>query len=563
MIETALGQLLLIAPVWPLLLALAAAFAVTRPLALGLLPWAALPGLITALMPGTELQLDGVMLGSALVLDATGRVFLLLISVLWLVTGLIARPRLQSADSGSLPIFLLLAMAGCLGMALAGDALLFFAAATVAGYALYGVLMQGADAPTRQAGTVLVVLLVISDLLVFEVLLLLGHVAGGFDFGAMREAFLGAGNRGLLLGLLVAGFGIKVGLVGLHFWLAPIFVSTGVAFRAALIAYMFGAGLLGGLRLLPLGDWTAPGAAASLWWLTWLTLAYACLVGALQAHCRSTLAYAALALGGLWLGLLSALLDQPQLWLEAANPLAAVVLQSGFALAALLLLASAGAATDALRPAALRWLAVLLLAAAPAGIVALIPDPVAAAPIYAAMAVIAFLAASSVLRNTTAVKVPGSVNTLSSAELAQRDLQSPTSMAMAMGLTLAAGLALGYQLPGWLLAPTAFAGLMVLLPMLLAIASVKSGISRLPSLPPGDVLVCIRPGLAWARRSGQTLLGGSLAQWPDNARALARRLWMGASRVPLGQWESALNRWPGALVLLLLLGLLLAWMGRL
>ncbi len=562
MIESALSSFLLIAPLWPVLLAIAAAFPVTRSPALGLLPWAALPGLITALMPGAELQLGGVMLGSVLVLDATGRVFLLLISILCLVTGLLARPRLQSANSGALAILLLLVIAGCLGMALAGDALLFFAAATVAGYALYGVLMQDADAPTRQAGTVLVVLLVISDLLVFEVLLLLGHVAAGFDFDAMREAFLGAGNRGLLLALLVAGFGIKLGLVGLHFWLPPIFISTGVAFRAALIAYMFSAGLLGGLRLLPLGEWTAPGAAASLWWLSWLTLAYACLAGLLQAHCRSTLAYAALALGGLWLALLSALLEQPQLWLQAANPLAAVVLQSGFALAGLLLLS--GAPQAGLGPAALRWLAVLLLAAAPVGYVALITDPSAAAPIYAAMAITAFLAASSVLRNTSVVNMPGSVNKRSSAGLAQREQATPTSITMAaVGLTLAAALALGYQLPGWSLPQTAIAGVMILPPLLLAIASAKLGMTGLPSLPPGDVLVYIRPGVAWVHRRGQTLLDGPLAQWPKHARALARRLWTGASRLPLGQWESALNRWPSALMLLLLLGLLLAWMGSL
>lgn len=551
MIETALVQLLWVGPVWPLLLAVAASFPRTRPMALSLLPWAALPALATVLMPANELQLDGVMLGAGLALDATGRVFLLLLAVLWLATGLIARPRLRAADSHALPVLLLLAMAGSLAMALADDALLFFAAATLAGYALYGVLMVAANAPARHAGTVLLVLLVISDLLVFEVLLLLGHTAAGFDFATLHEAFLNAGNRGLLLGLLVAGFGIKFGLLGFHFWLAPVFLTAGVAFGPALVAYLFGAGLLGGLRLLPLGEFEAPIAAANLCWLGWLTLAYALLVGALQSHPRSILGYAALALGGLWVLLLSIFLDQPSLWQLSAKFLAAMVLQSGFAIAVLLLLATAN---DLRWQGALRWLAVLLLALAPVGVATFIPDPMAAAPIYAAMAVIAFLAASSALRNTSAALEPGNQGLPSAATQA-------TVLWVALALTIAALAAAGQQLAGASLVEMASAAALVLLAMLLAMASAKFAIARLPSIPAGDVLYLILPGLAWARRASQHLLDTTVARWPGKAKALVAHLWTGVSRIPLGQWEALLSRWPTALTLLILLGLLLVWMG--
>ena len=124
-------------------------------------------------MPDAKLELPGLMLGASLQLDSTGRVFLLLTSVLWLATGMPARQRVRADTSHALATFVLLAMSGAFAMALAGDGLLFFAAATVAGYALYAALMCGAEAGVRQTANVLVVLLVISDLLVFELLLLL------------------------------------------------------------------------------------------------------------------------------------------------------------------------------------------------------------------------------------------------------------------------------------------------------------------------------------------------------------------------------------------------------
>ena len=568
MSETVFTLLLMLAVLWPLLLAAAAAFRITRPLIVWLLPWAALPALATVVIPDTKLQVGAAMLGGTLVLDATGRVFLLLISTLWLATGLLARPRLCAADSCAFAVLLLLAMTGGLGMVLAGDALLFYAATTLAGYALYGVLMHGADAATRQAGRVLIILLVVSDLLVFELLLMLGQSALGMDFVSFRQAFLSAADRGLILGLLVVGFGMKIGLLGAHFWLAPVFLTSGLALRPALIAYMLGAGLLGGLRLLPFGEFDAPVAAEVLQWLAWVTLGYAWLVGLLQAHRRSILAYAAIALGGLWLAVLSAFLQQPWLWEGAADSLAIMLVQSGFALAALLLMATI--VGDRYRPwygkliSGLCWLAALLLAMAPMGIAGALTDRAAAMPIHWAMAVIAFLAAASLVRRDSTVVVPDDRNGASGTASASRtDMHIPIIPVMATALTAAAALAAIYSLLGSSLSETAFAALIVLVSMLSAVVSAKFLIMHLPCLPPGDVLVAIRHGLAVLPHAGQRLTEMGLTRWPDTLRALLRRVWMALPRNAVDEWESALNRWSTALVLVLLLGLLLAWLGGL
>ncbi len=559
--------LLLLTPTWPLLLALAAAFTAARPLALRCMPWAALPALLTVILPDATLQLDGVMLGASLQLDATGRVFLALTSLLWLASGLLARQRVRTDASHALAIFLLLAMSGSFGMALAGDGLLFFAAATLGGYALYAALMCGAGAATRQSGNVLVVLLVISDLLVFEVLLLLGQGAEGFDFAALRDAFLAAESRSLLLALLVAGFGIKFGLLGLHFWLPPVFVCSAAALRPALVAYMFVAGILGGLRLLPVGEMGAPGVADALHLWAWVTLAYALLVGGQQGHYRSLLAYAALALGGLWLGSLGELLQRPQWWYEAAPALAAAVIQSGFALVILLLLATHIGGTytfwHGYRIAALRWLAVVLLALAPVSLGGLMSEGLVTL-VYSVIAVLAFLAAGSAVRIAAADREPwGTIAQPGTATVEQGDLDLIAVLKVSLGLAVAAALVALNQLLQLSWSQLTPVVAIVLLPAGVAIASARLRAAYLPSLPPGDLLAVIRSAIAWLQRASMWLIDNTVARLPEAGKALAGRLGAGISGLPLGRWESALNRWPGAITWVLLLGLLIVWLGSL
>ncbi|MEJ2347447.1 MAG: proton-conducting transporter membrane subunit [Gammaproteobacteria bacterium] len=511
MTETPLAYLLLPVLVWPLLLAAAASFRATRPLALRLTPWAALPALAAVAIPNTELQFSGVMLGGALALDAIGRVFLLSMSALWLASGLLARRRLHASDSGPFAVLLLLAMAGGLGMALVGDALWFFAASTLAGYALYGVLMQAGDGTTRQAGKLLVIFLVASDLLVFEVLLMLAHSAAGSDFASFRQAFVSAESRTLILGLLVVGFGIKIGLLGVHFWLAPVFTTAAAPLRPALVAYMLGAGLLGGLRLLPIGELNAPVAGDVLRWLAWATLVYAWLVGTLQLQRRSTLAYAAMALGGLWLAVLSAFLHHPGLWTGSATSPASMLVQSGLALAVLLLTATAvegkQSPTTVQFVFGLRWLAASLLATAPVGIAGVLTVQAAGLPIHLATAVIAFLAGVSLLRREGgAAVVPADMSARTgTGRNASLDMPMSSVLVPATGLAVAAAFALVYQSTGWSFYDAAVSASIALASLLLGASSARWLVPHLPSLPPGDAVVFIAYAIAAARAAGRRL----------------------------------------------------------
>jgi len=352
-----------------------------------------------------------------------------------------------------------------------------------------------------------------------------------------------------------------------HFWLPRIFATAGAALPPALMAFMLGAGLLGGLRLLPLGEIDAWVAGEVLRWWAWLTLAYAGFVGLLQTHPRSILAYAAIALGGLWLGVLSACLQQPQLWQAAADTLAIVLIQSEFALAAMLLIDKANESEQSLSHgyliSGLNWLAALLLATAPLGMAEVMADRVAEMPIHWAIPVIAFLAANSLLRRDKgAVAMPEGKNSLSGTGQTWRlNMHGSIQVMMSASLTTLSAFAFVFKLVEASFGEIALAALILLASLLVAVLSTKFIATRLPALPPGDVLVSISHGLVLARNHAHRLIGTSALRWPDLGQALVRRLWSRMARKNVTeQWGTALDRWPTALVLMLLVGLLVAWM---
>jgi multicomponent Na+:H+ antiporter subunit D len=301
------------------------------------------------------------LLGSSLMIDPIGRAFLVLLALLWLAAGWQAGARLRRRGPA---LLFLLAMSGCFALAVAGNLMVLLLASTVSGYALYGLAV-------RQPGArVFVVLLVLGDLLLFELLLLLMKSGSGLSLasGAAPSAAIGASTVLLLLTLL--GFGAKAALFGLHAWLPRMLSGTAVELSPMLIGFVVGAGLLPWLRLLAPGTMpgTTPGAGlgASAMILAWVGLAAmggAVMRGMLQGGRRALLGYAISALGGLWLVLLSVAGS-------AAGPCGAIdertaalaLGQAGLALAALLVQGGLPAARQSWLEWAIPGFAVFLLA---------------------------------------------------------------------------------------------------------------------------------------------------------------------------------------------------------
>lgn len=541
----------LLAVVWPLLLACGLVTPPLRRTASRLLPSAALPALAAAFLPAVvQVPLPGLLLGSALVLDGTGRVFLLLNALLWLAGGALATLRHRVALPSGCGVLLLLAMAGTMGMALAADALLFLAFSTMTGYSLLGLLICQGDGPSRRAGAFLVALLVISDLLLYELFLHLAYEAGGTDFAAFRGLVVESHSRELSLGLLIAGLGIKTGMAGLHFWLPPSVTAAAVMMRPVLVSFILTAGILVWVRMLPLGDAQWTGAGNLLCWLGAITVGYAVLAGGRGRGSLSFTPYAAMAMNGVWLAVMGIVLSYPQLRTGAEAAAWPAVLQAGWALTAWMLLEAQGRTGKPLWPerwsAQLTWLAVLLLAASPLNLTAALHAEIGPLPFLSAVAallLIAFVASGS--RNRQAVRRPADCAMTISGGMA---LQSTIAVLLIASL-LSAMRGFSRLSPAdclhaaWMLPAAALLAWLLRKPLMSALRVIP--IEALE----GDFLLKAAAPL----QSGLEKIGARIAHWRD--RLLDRIGPVFASSILpgwLGAVEAGMTRWRNALALILM-----------
>jgi len=560
MIDLAMQAMIIPVLILPLLLFAAIAFGVLRTTALRLVPWAALPALLTAiLVPDGELRMPFVLLGSTLTLDMTGRTFLLLNAILWLASGWLDGFRRQSAATVERALLCLLAMSGAFGTAVAGDVLVFFTFSTLAGYALYGLLVSGGHTAAHRAGRLLVVLMVVSDLLVFEALLILGHAAGETGFPAIRTAFLGTDSQGLLLGLLIAGYGIKGGVIGLHIWMQPVFGTSRISLLPVLTGFAL-SGLLAWLRLLPVGEiaWLVAGDA--LRWLAWISLGYVVVASVVQSNIRAIPVYAVLVLSSLWLSALGTALRYQQAWSTLFEVVLATAPQAGFVLSALLLLESnkktGKPAWYARFTVGLSLLAAVMLVFAPlhiAGLIAAI-DAKGMMQMYGVAAVFAFLLTRSLLLcisgNNTPAVTRSSDNSAAPVYLFASVLAISSLLT---GFDAVAGMPLtDLQMPG----------LVLLVAVMLGWLSIAVTV-RITPVTGFSGLVTARQRLKSVAETSGAFLNTHCLRTPMARIRLVRRglfapgRWLFADRIELG-----FRRWYIALIMLVLLGGLLAWLGE-
>ena len=368
------GELLLaLAPGLPAAVAVLWLFPRARGGLVALAPWAAVPALLLALLPGapgTTLAVPTLFTGLHLEVDDVGRAFLLLTALLWVAAGAFARSyhRDDEGREGFFGFFAL-TMTGNLGLVLAGDILsfyLFFALMTFAGY---GLVIHNRDGTAFRAGRIYIVMAVLGELCLLAALFTLGWSFGGipafgFDLDLAWEGLIGEGRAGVVAILVAGGFGVKAGLAPLHLWLPLAHPVAPTAASALLSGAMIKAGLLAWLRFLPM-DAGLPGLGLLLVVLGVGAAFYGVVVGLAQDDPKTILAYSSVSQMGymaLGTGLLLLTPDRP------GTALVAVVLYAlhhGVAKGALFLSVGVadrtGAGSDRVWPRLL-----LILAALPA-----------------------------------------------------------------------------------------------------------------------------------------------------------------------------------------------------
>lgn len=533
----------------PLLLAVAVAWPTTRRAGTMLAPWAAAPALAGALWATPEVfEAPHVLLGLRFGLDETGRSFLLLAALLWLLAGWAARAYHAGDERRTtLWVFWLATLTGNLWLIVARDAAGFYAGFALMTFAGYGLVIHARTAEAWRAGRVYLVMAVLG-----EAALLAGLLLRVADLGAMSlplPAYGGAYDTVSAV-LLFIGFGVKAGVFGLHLWLPLAHPVAPTPASAVLSGVMIKAGVLGWLRFLPLGaePWPVLGATAVALGLAAAFVAVA--VGLTQRAPKTMLAYSSVSqMGFVTVGVGAALLHPPA-WSTLAAAVTLYALHHGLAKGALFL----GVAALPDGGAARRWalaaqaLPALALAGAPWTSGALAKD--------------ALKAALSVLP----APWPGWL-----AWLLPAAAIGTTLLMARLLLVMAAerGHATRGLAPPWLAAVVASVGLAWLMtsrlppaPLLATLAPVAIGAALAaaaarwrplatngpPGIPPGDLLAWLAPaaGAAWR---GVLRLAAASDHVRGQSAARPWRPW------PITRGEPALRRLPvvGAMLLLLLL----------
>ena len=304
-----------------------------------LTPWAALPGLLAAGLCRTgTVDASWMLLESRLGVDVVGRVFLAVTAALWLAAGLYTRSYMaRDAARGRFQVFFLLTMTGNLGVTVAQDGASFLMFFTLMSLAAYGLVVHDRRPASLRAGRVYMVMTIAGEMLLFAGLVLLAHETRSLDFEGLAAGLAASPRRDLIVALMLAGFGIKLGVMPLHVWLPLAHPAAPTPASAVLSGAIIKTGLLGLIRTLPLGA-----VALSTWGDACLLVGVAtCLLGALigitQRNPKAVLAYSSISQMGLVTVCLAAALAVPAAWPTVATALLVWVVHHAFAKAALFL----------------------------------------------------------------------------------------------------------------------------------------------------------------------------------------------------------------------------------
>jgi formate hydrogenlyase subunit 3/multisubunit Na+/H+ antiporter MnhD subunit len=280
---------------WPLALLLSCTAPQARRLMPRLLALAPLPALAASMLAAhvPPLHVGGAPLELQFGLDMPGALLLGVAALLWIAAGAYAGSYLrESAHAGRFAACWLLAAAGCLGLFVAGDLVSLYAMLAMMTVGASGLVIHDGTLRAWRAGATYlgIALLAESVLLVAFIMLAVVMPGPGFAIDDAVRALASSPQRSTILALLIAGFGIKAGLVPLHVWMPLAHSAAPVPASSVLSGAVVKAGIIGLIRFLP-ADEALPAAGQLLAIAGFVTAFYGVLMGLTQRHPKAVLAY--------------------------------------------------------------------------------------------------------------------------------------------------------------------------------------------------------------------------------------------------------------------------------
>lgn len=273
---------------------------------------------------GERHEVDWLLLGTTLQIDNIALPLVLLAVVLYGL-ALAFTIRAKTDRPHILTAFLLACFIANVGVFAAADLVTFYLSFAAMSFLGYAIVVHSRTEAARRAGAIYIVLTVFGETAVLSALLLIA--SGGVDLLADAPAAVAASpHSGLIIVLLLIGFGVKAGTVPLHVWLPLAHPAAPTPASAVLSGVMLKAGVAGWLRLLPLGE----GSGEPVWGAVLIMLALvggllAVPLGLLHSDPKVILAYSSISQMGFIAAILGAALLAPEL---APACIAAAVLYS-------------------------------------------------------------------------------------------------------------------------------------------------------------------------------------------------------------------------------------------
>ena len=310
--ETMTVLLLLSVPGLPLLLAFPALRSyLPRPCFVALLPAIVI---IAAAPQFVVLEIPWLLFGTTFGIDEMSRQLLVMSIIIWAASGAYLYGCKNYSSEGRFTTYFMLTLAANMGAIIATDMMTFFVFATLMSYAFYALLVSGEGEDAQQSGRVYLSLMIIADLVLFEVLLIAAAVNDDLGFTAVHFMMAQSPSLQLYLSMILIGFGIKAGLWPLHFWLAMVFCSSRPAVTLLIGGVPIAIGLLGMVRWLPIGEINSPFTGMVMQSLGIAAMLYAVLAGLIRRQLNNLAVNAVIISTGFYVSALGTGLADPALW---------------------------------------------------------------------------------------------------------------------------------------------------------------------------------------------------------------------------------------------------------
>jgi formate hydrogenlyase subunit 3/multisubunit Na+/H+ antiporter MnhD subunit len=253
------------------------------------------PSLATGLIGLTRAPLayDLPVVGFTLRLDPPGALLLAGAALLWIVvSAALWRDRQPDERFG---VSWLLTMTGNIGLFVAGDLVSFYLFYALVSIPAYGLFAFSDDRERKRSGAIYMAFTILGEtvLLLAFAMLVAGEPLGSARIADVVAALPASPWRDATLGLVIAGFGMKIGMIPFNGWMPLTYSAAPIPAAALLSGAGVKAGVIGLIRFLPLGI-PLEGWGDALVALGFLSAFYGVAFGLTQQNPKVVLAYSSI-----------------------------------------------------------------------------------------------------------------------------------------------------------------------------------------------------------------------------------------------------------------------------